>query len=262
MPAARSASRSAAGRPSGSSAARPLRAASCATATTCSWPPSRNRARRRFCMAASLTRPYYSTARTHDYHGAGVEAGAPGDVLAGLPGSVALARVAVAHDAPVPRLAARRVVAEELPLAHVCCVRMGRIHEPGVDAQTDQAALGALAVDALHELLLVGVEGDAGGGCRGQAREQQGGQRHQQDHDPTTSLHGSPPSPAVVCGCPLLAHPSTRGIGRDQQKLRVSEQIPSPALATPQVEACAGLRRPEAAASANVSRLAASGAAL
>src|SRR5450759_3223715 len=182
MPAARSASRSAAGRPSGSSAARPCRAASCATATTCSWPPSRNRARRRFWMASPVMRPYYWTARTregapsappscgsrrafrsllpgaapevereepplaahradaevaealreddgavhrglhplvHDQHRAGVQAGAPGDVLACLPDPVALTRVAVTHDALAPRLTARRVVVEVLPVAHV-----------------------------------------------------------------------------------------------------------------------------------------------
>src|SRR5450759_2498060 len=198
----------------------------------------------------------------HDQHRAGVQAGAPCDVRVCLPDPVALTRVAVTHDALAPRLTARRVVVEVLPVAHVGRVRTGRVHELGVDAQTGQVALGALLVDALHELLLVGVQGDAGGGRRGHAREQQGGQRHQQDHDPAASLHGSPPSPAVVYGCPLLVHPSNRGIGRDQQKLRVSAQVLLPPLATPEVEARAGLRRSAAAASANAPRLAASGAAL
>src|SRR5665648_726320 len=46
----------------------------------------------------------------HDQHRAGGQAGAQGDVLAGLPDPVALARVAVAHDAPAPRLAAWRAL--------------------------------------------------------------------------------------------------------------------------------------------------------
>src|SRR5450759_206997 len=70
----------------------------------------------------------------HDQHRAGVQAGAPGDVLACLRDPVALTRVAVTHDALAPRLTARRVVVEVLPVAHVGRVGASRVHELRVDA--------------------------------------------------------------------------------------------------------------------------------